>query len=199
VIEADAAQRDALARRLAGDGHVVSAFPCARSFLERPPDSLGAGTCCLVAALPTPGVAAEALLGALRGAGTEIAAVFLSDRAGVAASVRAMHAGAVDVLERPVADEALREAVARALARAQALAAERAVDASLRERYARLTRRERDVVAVVVTGLTNKQIGARLGASEKMVKVHRARAMVKMGARSLPDLVRMADRLGIAR
>jgi FixJ family two-component response regulator len=124
-----------------------------------------------------------------------MAIVFISGRADVESGVRAMKGGAIDFLEKPFSDDALLAAVARALA---ADAARRVVEgerARLRSRLDTLTPRERDVFGLIVTGLLNKQVGARLGTTEKTVKVHRSRVMYKMGAGSLAELVRMSDKL----
>jgi FixJ family two-component response regulator len=109
-----------------------------------------------------------------------------------------MKGGAVDFLEKPVSNEALREAIEAALEKDRRRQAEQAERAALQLRAQRLTPREHDVFALVVTGMLNKQVGSELGATEKTIKVHRARVMEKMGARSLAELVRMADKLGIA-
>jgi len=121
----------------------------------------------------------------------------VSGRGGIPSSVRAMKEGAVDFLEKPVRAQELLDALDRAVARSRERILERQRLAELRRRYSRLTARERQVLALVVSGLLNKQVASELGVSEKTVKVHRSRAVEKMGARSLPDLVRMAGRLGI--
>jgi FixJ family two-component response regulator len=115
----------------------------------------------------------------------------------VSSSVRAMKGGAVDFLEKPVSDDALIGAVARALQRNREMQAEHQEIAILQTRHARLTPREKQVFALVTSGLLNKQVGYELNATEKTIKVHRARVMEKMEAPSLADLVRMASRLGV--
>jgi FixJ family two-component response regulator len=124
-----------------------------------------------------------------------MAIVFISGRADVESGVRAMKDGAIDFLEKPFSDQALLAAVSRALAADGARRAVEGERARLRSRLATLTPRERDVFGLIVTGLLNKQVGARLGTTEKTVKVHRSRVMHKMGAGSLAELVRMSDKL----
>src|SRR5262249_31916046 len=122
---------------------------------------------------------------------------FLPAHADVTTSVRAMKAGAADFLEKPFHDQTLLDAIQGALARAGEVRAARADRKRLESRLAMLTPREREVLALIVSGLPNKLVADRLGAAEKPIKVHRARVMVKMQAESLADLVRMAQALGI--
>ena len=112
-------------------------------------------------------------------------------------AVRAMRAGAIDVLTKPVREQDLLEAVNRALAHDRQRRLDSAQDDGLRERYATLTDRERQVLMLVAAGLLNKQIADRVAVTEATVKLHRSQVMRKMEAKSLPDLVRMADRLAI--
>jgi FixJ family two-component response regulator len=112
-------------------------------------------------------------------------------------SVRAMKAGAVEFLTKPFRDQDLLDAIQQALERDDKARSQRAALEELRSRFALLTSREREVMKRVVAGLLNKQIGAELGTSETTVKIHRHQVMEKMGAGSLPELVRMADRLGV--
>ncbi len=111
--------------------------------------------------------------------------------------VKAMKDGAVDFLEKPVQEEDLFDALERAVARSRQESFQRRGLAGLTDNFAKLTPRERQVFALVISGLINKEVAWELGISEKTIKVHRARVVEKMGARSLPDLVRMAGRLGI--
>ena len=124
--------------------------------------------------------------------------MFLTGYVDVPTTVRAMKRGAVDFLQKPVSSATLLPAVAAALERARAAVESRHRIDVLRERYDTLTPRERQVFALVTAGLLNKQVGYELGTSEKTVKVQRARVIEKMGAHSLADLVRMADRLGVS-
>jgi FixJ family two-component response regulator len=124
--------------------------------------------------------------------------IFLSAHADVPVAVRAMKEGAREVFTKPFHGQTLLDAVHQALAADEVRRQDRAEYEQLRRRFETLTPREQTVMAHVVTGLLNKQIGGLLGTSEKTVKVHRARVMAKMSAASLPDLVRMADRLGLS-
>ena len=123
--------------------------------------------------------------------------VFISGHGDIPSSVRAMKAGAVDFLTKPVNDEHLLQAINAALDRDRALRHKRTELAELEDRYASLTRREREVLPLVVGGLLNKQAAAELGISEVTLQIHRSKVMHKMKARSIADLVRMAERLDI--
>ena len=123
--------------------------------------------------------------------------IFITGDGDVPTTVQAMKAGAVEFLTKPIRDEALLEAIRSAVERSRAALVVEAELLTLRDRYAALSRREREVTALVVAGLLNKQVGDELDISEITVKAHRGSAMRKMRARSLPDLVNMAARLGI--
>ncbi len=144
-----------------------------------------------------PGIDGIALAEQLAGAPVPPPVVFLSAHGDVPHTVRAMKDGAVDFLEKPVNQDDLFDALGRAAERSRAQILELEGLHDLRERYGKLTPRERQVLALVVSGLINKEAAWELGISEKTIKVHRARVVEKMGARSLPELVRMAGRLGI--
>jgi FixJ family two-component response regulator len=122
--------------------------------------------------------------------------IFITGHGDIPMTVRAMKAGAVEFLTKPYGPEVILGAIANAVERSRATLQERAILQVLRDRYDSLTPRERQVMALVVRGLLNKQVGGDLGISEITVKAHRGRMMTKMGARSLPELVNMADRLG---
>jgi FixJ family two-component response regulator len=121
--------------------------------------------------------------------------IFITGDGDVPTTVQAMKAGAVEFLTKPICDEALLEAIRSAIERSQAVLGQEAELRSLRDRYASLSRREREVMALVVAGLLNKQVGGELDISEITVKAHRGSAMRKMKARSLPELVNMAAKL----
>jgi FixJ family two-component response regulator len=144
-----------------------------------------------------PGLSGLDLQQALQAADLDMPVIFMTGHGTVPMSVRAMKAGAVDFLQKPIDDQVLLDAVHLAVeSDRKARESRRGLDA-IAERMASLTPREREVLELVVRGLLNKQIAARLGASEKTVKVHRARVMHKMGASSLAELVRMAERAGL--
>ncbi len=183
----------ALTRLLEGDGHVTLAFTSARAFLEaHDPEIPG----CVVLDLLMPEMSGLAVQQQLQQLGRCRPVIFLSGRAGVPACATAMKAGAVDFLTKPVEAELFLATVGRGLARD---AAERALGQkrqALSDRMSSLTQRERQVLEGVVEGLLNKQIANRLGIVEKTVKVHRAHAISKLGARSTAELVRMVYSLG---
>jgi FixJ family two-component response regulator len=183
--------RGAVSRLLEFAGYHVKGYASAEALLAEPFAS--DAPVAIVADLVLPGLDGIAL--AARLGSTPV--VFLSGYGCVPSSVRAMKQGAIDFLEKPVRDHELLDAVGRAVARSRQQILERRQLADVRVRYATLTARERQVLALVVSGLLNKQVAWELGVSEKTVKVHRARVVRKMAARSLPDLVRIAERLGV--
>jgi FixJ family two-component response regulator len=195
VVDDDPSARRGLARVLRSAGYAVEVFEGARQLLARLPGV--AEPCCIVSDIRMPGVDGLALQTEIYAGGAPVSVVFLTGYADIPTTVRAMKQGAVDFLQKPVSSGVLLPAVAAAFARAREEAERRHRVDALRERYGTLTPRERQVFALVTSGLLNKQVGYELGTSEKTVKVQRARVMEKMGARSLADLVRMADRLGI--
>lgn len=188
VIDDDDSLRRALERLLRAEGYAVEAFASARAYLQRP---VHHGRGCLVLDLAMPDVDGLELQARLASEAQALPIVFLSGHADIPASVRAMKAGAVDFLTKPADADALLAAVRAALGR-------REQQLDTRTRLAGLSPREREVMRLVVAGLRNKQIAARLGITEKTVKAHRARVMEKTGATSLADLVRLAadDRAG---
>ena len=194
LVDDDAAVRRALTRLLRAAGLEVVSFASADALLQ---EVDGGRLSCVVADLRRPGLNGLELQDELVRRGLELPLLFISGQADVSSSVRAMKGGAVDFLEKPVSDSALIEAVQRALARHRERQAERQEQEALEKRLSRLTPRERQVFALVAAGRLNKQVGYELGATEKTIKVHRARVMEKMEAESLADLVRMAGRLGI--
>jgi FixJ family two-component response regulator len=177
----------ALARLLAGAGHRCETHGSAEEFLARnDPEEPG----CAVLDLALPGADGFGIQECLTGAAAR-PVVFLTASGDVPASVRAMKAGAVDFLTKPVEPEALLAAVAEALRRDAASRAARECETEIDLRLATLTPRERQVLDLVVAGRLNKQIAADLGAAEKTVKIHRSRVMRKMSVRTVADLIRV--------
>jgi FixJ family two-component response regulator len=194
VVDDDASMRRALERQLEGAGHRVEAFASAQDYLDRAPR---AGVACIVSDIRMPGLSGLDLQTSLARAGRDLPMVFISGHGDVPTAAHAMKAGAVAFLAKPFSKAELAAAVGDALARAAKLEAARRERAELRVRYESLTPREREVFALVAAGLLNKRIADRLGAAEGTVKIHRGRMMEKMGAGSVVDLARMAERLGV--
>jgi FixJ family two-component response regulator len=196
VVDDDAAVRRALERVLRAGGLRAETFASASEFLQHAqrvgPLALG----CLVLDVQLPGLSGLDLQPALAAAGLDLPIVFITGHGDIPMSVRAMKAGAVDFLPKPVTAEALLGAVEQALARAARARADQAERYEARRRLQTLTAREHEVLALVTAGLLNKQIAARLGISVKTVKVHRARALDKLGAASVAEAVRAVDRAG---
>jgi FixJ family two-component response regulator len=195
IVDDDASVRDAVARLLRSVGHHPRVFGSAQDFLASPKS---AGPACLVLDVRMPGLGGLDCQRRLREAGWPIPVIFMSGHGDIPMTVRVMKAGAVDFLTKPFRDEDLLDAVDQALERDRARNAEALDTAALRERYALLTAREREVMAWVVAGRLNKQIAGELGTSEITVKVHRGNVMRKMKADSVADLVRMSGRLGLS-
>jgi FixJ family two-component response regulator len=194
VVDDDAPMRESLMNLIRSVGLRAELFASAREFLRsKHPDVPS----CLVLDVRLPGLSGLDLQRRTTEAGMEIPIIFITGHGDIPMSVRAMKAGAVEFLTKPFRDQDLLDAIEQALGRDRKARDQRAAIEELRSRFASLTPREREVMARVVAGLLNKQIGAELGTSETTVKIHRHQVMEKMGAASLPELVRMADRLGI--
>jgi len=194
VIDDDASMREALEDLVRSVGLDVRLFASPREFLEiQRPDTPG----CLVLDVRLPGMSGLAFQQELAKSGAALPVIFLTGHGDIPMSVRAMKAGAIEFLTKPFHDQDLLDAIHTAIERDRSTRREGAVVTDLTERYATLTEREREIMALVVNGRANKQIAAELSVSEMTVKVHRGQIMRKMRARSLPELVRMADRLGV--
>jgi FixJ family two-component response regulator len=195
VVDDDASVREAVSSLLRSVGYRPQLFASAQDFLA----SAKADTpACLLLDVRMRGLGGLDCQRALSEAGWQIPVIFMSGHGDVPMTVRAMKAGAVDFLTKPFRDQDLLDAVGHALEQDRVRRASDRDTAGLRERFGSLSAREREVMAWVVTGRLNKQIAAEIGTSEITVKVHRSNVMRKMHAESVPDLVRMAGRLGVA-
>ena len=196
VVDDDERVRVALARLLKSAGYQARVFPSAQAFLKEASQFTSTVTVVLTD-LRMPGMDGIALAENLAASPLPPSVVFLTAHGDVPATARAMKDGAVDFLEKPVREEDLFDALRRAASRSREQIERFRRLSELKERYEKLTPRERQVFSLVTSGMLNKQSASELGISEKTIKVHRARVFQKMGARSLPDLVRMAGALGI--
>jgi FixJ family two-component response regulator len=192
VVDDDPSVCTALERFLKTAGWRAQSFASAEEFLARPRDD---GPACLILDQCLPGLSGLGLQRALAERDPGLPVVFLTSHGDIPMSVRAMKAGAADFLTKPFREEEILSVVGQALARSARAQGERAEADEIRRRAEALSPREREVLSLVVRGLLNKQAGRALGVTEGTIKVHRARVMRKMRARSLADLVRMAVRL----
>ena len=193
VIDDDASVRASIESLLRSVGHTVVTFDSTQSFLK---SSRPEGPACVVLDVRMPGASGLELQRDLAAAGSVIPIIFVTGHGDIAMSVAAMKAGALEFLTKPFRDQDLLDAVHRGIEEDRRRSRRESHLDSLRERYGSLTSREQQVMRMAAAGLLNKQIAAELALSEVTVKVHRAHAMQKMHARSLPDLVRMSDALG---
>ena len=197
IVDDDASFRTAIERRLKKAGYEVATYPSAQHLLDRLPSESELG--CILLDVRIPGLSGPELQGRLSEIGSTLPIVFLTGYADVPTTVRAIKAGAEDVLTKPVSSEDLLGAVERALARHQAARSKRSKLDIMRALIATLTPREREVFELVIRGRTNKQVAIVLGATERTIKAHRHRVMEKMQVQSVAELVSLAERAGVLR
>ena len=194
VVDDDEGMRQSLKNLTGSVGLRVEAFASAQEFLRSKVIDVPG---CLVLDVRLPGLSGLDLQKRIADAGIAIPIIFITGHGDIPMTVRAMKAGAVEFLTKPFRDQDLLDAIQQALERDRIAREQRAEIEELRGRLDSLTPREREVMGLVVAGLLNKQIAGELGTSETTIKIHRHQVMEKMGAGSLAELVRMADRLGI--
>jgi FixJ family two-component response regulator len=195
VVDDDISVRESLELLIADAGWRPELFASAQEFLARPRPRCPS---CLVLDLGLPDLNGLELQRRIAGDRIQMPIIFVTGRGDIPTTVQAMKAGAVEFLTKPFAPEVLLSAIQNALERSRGALGEEATLQALRDRYQSLSGREREVMALVVRGRLNKQVGGELGITEITVKGHRGRMMHKMRAKSLPELVNMAARLGVA-
>ena len=192
VVDDDPSVRSSLKFLISTVGLQVEGFDSAESFLHRKPPNTAS---CLVLDVRLRGLSGLDCQGELAARNTRIPIVFITGHGDIPMCVRAMKAGAVEFLTKPFRDQDLLDAIRIALQRDRDRREQEEEVTELQQRFASLTRREQDVISMVVSGMLNKQIAGQLGTAENTVKVHRGRAMAKMHAQSVADLVRMIEKL----
>jgi FixJ family two-component response regulator len=196
IVDDDISVRESLEALIGTEGWQAECFASARDFLARPP---AATPSCLILDVNLPDLNGLELQERMAGDRLGMPIIFITGYGDIPMTVRAMKAGAAEFLTKPLAEDALIGAIQQAIDRSAAKLRDEAELQALRDRHASLSRREREVMALVVSGLLNKQVGGELGISEITVKAHRGRVMEKMKARSLAELVKQSARLNPAR
>ena len=195
VVDDDPSVREALESLIVQAGWRAQVFESAQDFLSFPRAVVPS---CLVLDVTLPGLNGLELQSLIAGDRIDMPIIFITGHADVPMTVKAMKAGAVEFLTKPVAEDVLINAIGSAIARSRITLDQESESHALRSLYAKLTPRERDVMTLVVRGLLNKQVGGELGMAEITVKAHRGQVMRKMRAASFADLVNMGARLGLA-
>jgi FixJ family two-component response regulator len=195
VVDDDASFRTAIERRLKKAGYDVATYSSAQQLLDRVPNENEPG--CILLDVRIPGLTGPELQDRLGELGSTLPIVFLTGHADVRTTVKAIKAGAEDVLTKPVSSEQLLHAIEQALAHHNDMRGQRSRMEAVRAQIATLTPRERQVFELVVKGKINKQIAYELGTTERTIKAHRQQVMEKANVQSLAELVSMAERLGI--
>jgi FixJ family two-component response regulator len=195
VIDDDGGMRQAIQDLVESVGLHAEAFATGEEFLEKPRT---ADASCLVLDVRLPQMSGLEFQQKLAELGVRIPIIFITAHGDIPMSVRALKSGAVEFLTKPFRDQDLLDAIQQALQRDRAAREQLADISELQERYRALTAREREVMALVISGMLNKHIAAKIGASEATVKIHRGHLMEKMQADSLIELVRMADKLDLS-
>lgn len=194
VVDDDVSVREAISIVFLSVGLEVQTFASAQEFLQRQPEDVPS---CLVLDVRLPGMGGLEFQAELVKANAQIPIIFITGHGDIPMTVRAMKAGAIEFLTKPFRDQDLIDAVQVALERDRSRRESDATGSSLQARYAALSQRERQIMALVTAGLMNKQIAGEVGISEVTVKFHRASVMRKMTAKSLAELARMAEALGV--